>query len=417
MGIGERVGPHPSSHPATPPKSLRPRPRFPATPGCSRIAALETRRHAGADRVLDLPCCPDVETAIHFHNQAPFQAHEVQHIVHERMLTTEFAIGDLTAAQAPPQVIFGIGQVDSQLPLQRIVDDETVRLPLHCFVPFLSRQPIPTPTLPLKGREPRRPPLKHPRRPRRPRSSTAPARRTCSASASRRRFSSASKSAPAPWAASGRSKPLQRLADRQHLQHGLQRGEERRLCARARASPAVRCAAWSDSASGGLGAAWWSASIIASRPSGRPSAPLAARVHAVPERAGREPFFSASRPTTSRSRSTPHDRARRQRFVVGEDRRLEGVPGQHEPLGQRVELARCALHVRELVQPPVASPRAGRRRARPRASPRRGRTLPRTARSGGCRRFVCSTSWPRRAAHQRPVPARTLPAPGRSRTR
>lgn len=60
---------------------------------------------------------------IHFDNQALFQAGEIQYVVQERMLATEFAARHLATSQTLPQMDFGIGHVVPQLALDMVVDD------------------------------------------------------------------------------------------------------------------------------------------------------------------------------------------------------------------------------------------------------------------------------------------------------
>ena len=69
--------------------------------------------------------------AIDFHNQAFFNAHEVKHIAFEWMLATKPETGKLTAAQASPQVSFGIYRVLPQFPPKIPVGDGVVILSFH----------------------------------------------------------------------------------------------------------------------------------------------------------------------------------------------------------------------------------------------------------------------------------------------
>ena len=81
--------------------------------------------------------------AIHLDNQPHFQANEIEHKIQKWMLAAEFETRDLPTTQALPQAILGIGHMASQLALKRIVDDRTVCLALHSFIPFCSDTPSP----------------------------------------------------------------------------------------------------------------------------------------------------------------------------------------------------------------------------------------------------------------------------------
>ena len=95
-------------------------------------------------------------TAIHLNNQLLFPAHalhagnapsgagKVEHKIQEWMLASELETGNLPTAQALPQAILGIGHMASQLALKRIVDDRTVCLALHSFIPFCADTPSPS---------------------------------------------------------------------------------------------------------------------------------------------------------------------------------------------------------------------------------------------------------------------------------
>ncbi len=90
---------------------------------------------------------------VHLNNQPHFQAGKIEHKIQEWMLATEFETRDLPTTQALPQALFGISQMASQFALKRIIDDRTVCLALHPAIQFLLGYPIPSPALPLKGRE------------------------------------------------------------------------------------------------------------------------------------------------------------------------------------------------------------------------------------------------------------------------
>ena len=91
--------------------------------------------------------------AVHLNNQPHFQTHKIEHKIQEWMLAAEFETRDLPTTQALPQAIFGVSHVASQFALKRIIDDQTVCLALHPAILFLLGYPIPSPALPLKGRE------------------------------------------------------------------------------------------------------------------------------------------------------------------------------------------------------------------------------------------------------------------------
>ncbi|MDP2752162.1 MAG: hypothetical protein Q8O31_06115, partial [Rhodocyclaceae bacterium] len=67
-------------------------------------------------------------------------------IIQERVLAAKFAVDQLPPAQPLPQLNFGISHVISQLLLDMPPDNYEICLSLHFY-------PIPSPALPLKGRE------------------------------------------------------------------------------------------------------------------------------------------------------------------------------------------------------------------------------------------------------------------------
>ncbi|MDP2751808.1 MAG: hypothetical protein Q8O31_04280, partial [Rhodocyclaceae bacterium] len=68
------------------------------------------------------------------------------HIIQERVLAAKFAVDQLPPAQPLPQLNFGISHVISQLLLEMSPDNYETCVSLHFY-------PIPSPALPLKGRE------------------------------------------------------------------------------------------------------------------------------------------------------------------------------------------------------------------------------------------------------------------------
>ena len=90
---------------------------------------------------------------IDLHNQPHFKAHEIEHIIQERMLAAEFEARHLPTAQTFPQAILSIGHAGSQLSLKRIVKNRTVCLPPHAPIPLSIPAPLPHPhpVPPLEG--------------------------------------------------------------------------------------------------------------------------------------------------------------------------------------------------------------------------------------------------------------------------
>ena len=84
--------------------------------------------------------------AIQFDNQVRLQAHEIQNIVPEGMLPPKFKAAHLTSTQMTLQSLFRIGHIVAQRALQFVFMDLFVGLAFH------DKNPIPSLTLPLKGR-------------------------------------------------------------------------------------------------------------------------------------------------------------------------------------------------------------------------------------------------------------------------
>ena len=103
-----------------------------------------------------------VLAAIDLHYQPHFQAHEIEHVPQERMLAAELEARHLPTAQIFPQAIFSIGHVGSQLFLKRVVENRTIRLPLHTPIPLSIPAPLPHPhpVPPLEGEGVRPPNLR-----------------------------------------------------------------------------------------------------------------------------------------------------------------------------------------------------------------------------------------------------------------
>jgi hypothetical protein len=64
-----------------------------------------------------------VLAAIHFKHEPPLQAHEIQHVIYERVLAAELATFELSSTQVPPQRRLGVGHALAQLALELSGED------------------------------------------------------------------------------------------------------------------------------------------------------------------------------------------------------------------------------------------------------------------------------------------------------
>lgn len=88
-------------------------------------------------------------SAVEFNNQLCFERDEVCDVVANGVLPTEFDTEHLFAAQMLPKCLLGAGRVVSECLRATFIVDNRVGLMFHS----IRLNPIPTLTLPLKGRE------------------------------------------------------------------------------------------------------------------------------------------------------------------------------------------------------------------------------------------------------------------------
>jgi hypothetical protein len=89
-------------------------------------------------------------SAIHFYHEHRFQTYEIEDVIFKGMLPAKCKMSDLFAAQAIPEKFLCIGLIFAKATLQFWLEDGLAGLASHGAALLL---PIPTPTLPLKGRE------------------------------------------------------------------------------------------------------------------------------------------------------------------------------------------------------------------------------------------------------------------------
>jgi hypothetical protein len=82
--------------------------------------------------------------AINFYCEHSLETHEIDDAVAKRMLPAKSERRKLSAPKRTPQLLFGVSHALPQPPRKLCFQECPVRLAFH---------PIPTPALPLKGRE------------------------------------------------------------------------------------------------------------------------------------------------------------------------------------------------------------------------------------------------------------------------